>query len=63
MLWLWRLIQPLPWELPYAAGAALKKQKKKKRKKEKEIHIEVFRSEYYMLLPNYSAIVTTMNRK
>ena len=33
LLWLWyrpvalALIQPLPWELPYAAGAALKKKK------------------------------------
>ena len=36
LLWLWRElaarapIQPLAWELPYAAGAALKRQKKKK---------------------------------
>ena len=33
-LWLWlaatALIRPLPWELPYAAGVALKKKKKKK---------------------------------
>jgi len=39
LLWLWsRLvavapIQPLPWELPYVEGAALKKLKKKKKKK------------------------------
>ena len=38
LLWLWRrpaaaaLIQPLTWELPYAADGALKKKKKKKRK-------------------------------
>ena len=37
LLWLWcRLataapIQPLDWELPYAAGAALKTKKKKKK--------------------------------
>ena len=35
-LWLWRrlaaiaLIQPLVWELPYAAGVGLKKKKEKK---------------------------------
>ena len=35
LLWLWRrtaataLIRPLSWELPYAAGVALKKEKKK----------------------------------
>ena len=35
LLWLWRrpgataLIQPLAWEPPYAAGAALKKKRKK----------------------------------
>ena len=41
-LWLWcrpaaaALIQPLPWELPYATNAALKSQKKiKKLKKQK----------------------------
>ena len=27
-------IQPLAWELPYAAGAALRKKKKKKKKKQ-----------------------------
>ena len=37
LLWLWwRLaavapIQPIAWELPYATGAALKKEKKKKK--------------------------------
>ena len=37
-LWLWHrpaatvLIQPLAWELPYATGAALKRQKTKKKK-------------------------------
>ena len=36
LLWLWHrpaaasLILPLAWELPYAAGAALKRKKKKK---------------------------------
>ena len=35
LLWLVAaaLIQPLAWELPYAAGAALKCKKKKKKKK------------------------------
>ena len=38
LLWLWHWpaavapIQPLAWELPYAAGVALKTKKKKKRK-------------------------------
>ena len=45
LLWLWRrllataLIEPVAWEPPYAAGAALekaKRQKRKKRKKRKE---------------------------
>ena len=36
LLWLWHrpaataLIRPLPWEPPYAAGAALKKDQKKR---------------------------------
>ena len=34
-------IQPLAWELPYATGAALKRQKKKK-KEEEEIENSVF---------------------
>ena len=29
-------IQPLSWELPYAAGATLKRQKKKKKKRKKK---------------------------
>ena len=54
LLWLWcRLaavapIQPLAWELPYAAGVALKKpkkQKKKKKGKKKRIIIETERME------------------
>ena len=42
LLWLWcrpaavALIQPLPWETPYAEGAALKSKKKKKKKKKKK---------------------------
>ena len=41
MLWLWgRLaapapIQPLTWELPYAVGAAQKKERKRKERKKK----------------------------
>ena len=40
LLYLWHRpaatapIQPLAWEFPYAAGAALKKKKKKEKKKE-----------------------------
>ena len=44
-MWLWYRpvvvipIQPLAWELPYAAGGALKRPKKKKKKKrEFEFH-------------------------
>ena len=39
LLWLWcrlataALIQPLDWELPYAAGAAIKKEKEREREK------------------------------
>ena len=42
-LWLWRrpvataLIGPLVWELPYAAGVALKRQNDNKIKKKKKI--------------------------
>ena len=42
LLWLWhRLataasVRPLPWECPYAAHMALKRQKKKKKKKNKK---------------------------
>ena len=41
LVWLWRRpaatvpIQPLAWESPYAAGAALKKKKKKKKRPQK----------------------------
>ena len=49
LLWLWyRLgaiapIRPLAWELPYATGAALKRQeKKKKREREREIELGKF---------------------
>ena len=43
LLWLWcrlaavALIPPLAWELPYAAGEALKEKKKKKKVSVKEI--------------------------
>jgi len=42
MPWLWHRpavaapIGPLAWELPYAAGVALKRKKEKERKREKE---------------------------
>ena len=44
LLWLWcrpaptAPIQPLAWEPPYAADAALKRQKKKKKKNHLYIH-------------------------
>ena len=31
------LIRPLAWELPYAAGVALKRQRQKKKKKKKKL--------------------------
>ena len=51
LLWLWRrlvataLIQPLAWETPYAAGAALEKARRKKKrvklKQFQQIFVEV----------------------
>ena len=44
LLWLWcklvgiAPIQPLAWELPYAAGAAQKKKKKKEKKKNRNVN-------------------------
>ena len=44
-LWLWRrpaaaaLIQTLAWELPYAAGAALKRQKKERKETNGKVRI------------------------
>ena len=35
------MIQPLAWELPYVAGAALKKQKKKKERKKKKENFQL----------------------
>ena len=40
-------IRPLAWELPYATGAALKKDQKKKKKKEKERKKETFPENSY----------------
>ena len=46
LLWLWRRlaavarIGPLAWELPYATGAAPKRQKKKKKKKKENGKME-----------------------
>ena len=48
MAWLWcrltaaALIQSLPWKLPYAAGAALKKPKKKRKKKKENLSLILF---------------------
>ena len=45
LLWLWYRpasaapILPLAWELPYAAGAKIKKRKKKERKEEQQINM------------------------
>ena len=36
------LIQPLAWELPYAAGVALKSQKRKKERKKKKMIVVFF---------------------
>ena len=42
LLWLWHgptaavPIRPPPWELPYAAGAAVKRERKKEKKKKKK---------------------------
>ena len=47
LLWLWHrpaavaLTEPLAWELPYAAGTALKKQKNKKTKKKERNIMEL----------------------
>ena len=35
------LIQPPAWELPYAAGAALKKQKEKKKEKKRKHYVSI----------------------
>ena len=41
VLWLWRRwaaaapVQPLVWELPYAAGTALKREREREREREK----------------------------
>ena len=49
-LWLWpaaaALIQPLGWEPPHAASAALKRQKKKKKKKRKKERKRKERKQY-----------------
>ena len=48
-LWLWHrqeataLIQPLAWEPPYAAGAALKRKKKKREREEKSVKFKIGR--------------------
>ena len=52
LLWLWHgptataLIRPLAWELPYAAGVALKRQKKKKKEKSKKRNLGY--SDYFL---------------
>ena len=49
LLWLWcrpvatAPIQPLAWEHPYAAGAALKRPKKKKKKNFSESQLKIVR--------------------
>ena len=55
LLWIWcrpeatALIRPLPWEPPYAAGAALEKAKKDKKKKKISVSLNVSR---LVLLPS-----------
>ena len=55
LLWLWcrpvaaAPIQPLAWELPYTAGAALKrKEKKKKKKRINQIQREVLLCPWFL---------------
>ena len=58
LLWLWRRpaatapFQPLAWELPYAAGAAIKRKEKKKKKKNTNTdHAESTPSPAYVFHP------------
>ena len=47
LLWFWRwpvataLIQPLAWEPPYTAGAALKEQQQQQQQQQKYIYIRI----------------------
>ena len=55
LLWLWRRpaaavpVQPLAWELPYAAGAALKRKKKKKELSSSDIPREMTYDDFLSL--------------
>ena len=43
-------IRPLAWELPYAAGAALKKKKKKKKKTTKTLNsAKIYKKKYQLI--------------
>ena len=56
LLWLWHKsaaaapIRPLAWKIPYAAGAALKRQKKKKKVKPPRIIIRIKRKNMCILV-------------
>ena len=60
-LWLWRRsaaiapIQPLPWELPYAACVALKIKNKIKKKEEEE---KLFLKNYASIIKKNKILVT-----
>ena len=46
------MIQPLAWELPYAAGMALKRKKKKKKKRLGKYYVEKYQ-QVLVKLPVY----------
>ena len=60
-MWLWHrppavaLIRPLVWELPYATGAALRKQKKEKKYHDNQDHLSLFL--YYLRGPLWFCIL------
>ena len=62
LLWLWRRpaavaqIQPLAWETPYAAGAALKSGKKKTKKPILDSHAGTFQSNQSWIRPGHHNI-------
>ena len=64
-LWLWcrpaaaAPIQPLAWELPYAAGTALKRQKEKRKKKNTKKQKLTSLSALCEISPRFSVIIMT----
>ena len=57
LLWLWHKpvatapIQPLAWEPPHAAGAALKRQDQKERKKERKKNTHITQLDGNLFIP------------